>query len=233
MKGVTLVSNCSPSRNRLSSKASWQDEPWKTLCRKFAQSRPRVNCLAGGCQVPSNQHFATDPPSIHLIEKPSFKDDEHRVVGSGLLRPKFDALTLSFHMEILSPSTPNGGAASHPPFSADPILVLEHIAALIQTTLGAARRELEAVGSLLSKAKHSETLSRCARFASESQLALYAQKDQVGEAITNGHNGSSGNFLVQNRRCTTDVNCCRSGIRIHPLFCHLPFPHDGRICRIP
>jgi dynein heavy chain 1 len=89
-------------------------------------------------------------------------------------------------MEILSPSTPNGVAASHPPSTADPILVLEHIAALIQTTLGAARRELEAVGSLLSKTKHSETLSRCARFASESQVALYAQKDQIEEGITNG-----------------------------------------------
>jgi dynein heavy chain 1 len=97
-------------------------------------------------------------------------------------------------MEILSPSTPNGVAASHPPSTADPILVLEHIAALIQTTLGAARRELEAVGSLLSKTKHSETLSRCARFASESQVALYAQKDQIEEGITNGHNDNSGNY---------------------------------------
>ena len=100
-------------------------------------------------------------------------------------------------MEVSSPSTPNGVAASLPPSTADPILVLEHIAALIQTTLGAARRELEAVGSLLSKAKHPETLNRCARFASESQVALYAQKDHVGEAITNGQNDSSGNFLYR------------------------------------
>jgi dynein heavy chain 1, cytosolic len=99
-------------------------------------------------------------------------------------------------MEVLSPSTPNGVAASLPPSTADPILVLEHIAALIQTTLGAARRELEAVGSLLSKAKHPETLNRCARFASESQVALYAQKDQIEEGITNGHHDSSGKFIL-------------------------------------
>ena len=96
-------------------------------------------------------------------------------------------------MEVLSPSTPNGLAAPNSPSTADPFLVLEHIAALIQTTLGAARRELEAVGSLLSKAKHSDTLNRCARFASETQVALYAQKDHIEEAITNGDKDSSGN----------------------------------------
>ena len=67
-------------------------------------------------------------------------------------------------------------------------MVLEHIANLIQSTLGAARKELEAVGSLLSKSKHEETLSQCARFASESQVALYAQKDVVEETELNGHN---------------------------------------------
>ncbi len=95
-------------------------------------------------------------------------------------------------MEVLSPSTPNGVAASNAPPSTDPVLVLEHIAALIQTTLGAARKELEAVGSLLSKSKHSETLNRCARFATESQVALYAQKDQIEEGTINGHNGDTG-----------------------------------------
>ena len=95
-------------------------------------------------------------------------------------------------MEVLSPSTPNGVAAFIAPPPTDPLVVLEHIAALIQTTLGAARKELEAVGSLLSKSKHSETLNRCARFATESQVALYAQKDQVEEGITNGHSADTG-----------------------------------------
>src|SRR6202046_4682588 len=102
-------------------------------------------------------------------------------------------------MRSPSLNTPQGVAPSlppPPPSTADPILVLEHIAALIQTTLGAARRELEAVGSLLSKAKHPETLNRCARFASESQVALYAQKNQIEEGITNGHHDSSGKFIL-------------------------------------
>jgi hypothetical protein len=135
-------------------------------------------------------------------------------------------------MEVSSPSTPNGVAASLPPSTADPILVLEHIAALIQTTLGVARRELEAVGSLLSKAKHSETLNRCARFASESQVALYAQKDQIEEGITNGHRNNSGKFVfvITDEILTSDFS--RPRIRIHPLIGHLLFPSDCRIRRI-
>ena len=95
-------------------------------------------------------------------------------------------------MEVSSPGTPNGVAASNPPAATDPLQVLEHLSALIQTTLGAARRELEEVGNLLSKAKLSETLSRCARFATESQVALYAQKDVVEESSINGHDDNYG-----------------------------------------
>src|SRR5271154_4475560 len=94
-------------------------------------------------------------------------------------------------MEVLSPSTPNGLAASPNSATADPLDVLEHIASLIQATLGAARRELEAVGSLLSKAKHSDAVNRCARFASENQVALYAQKDYIDDKQTNGHDEDS------------------------------------------
>jgi dynein heavy chain 1, cytosolic len=84
-------------------------------------------------------------------------------------------------MEVLSPGTSNGVAASDPLPSTDSLLVLEHLSEVLQVTLGAARRELEAVGSLLSQAKHPDSIHRCARFASESQVALYAQKDIVEE----------------------------------------------------
>jgi len=98
-------------------------------------------------------------------------------------------------MEVLTPSTPNGASTPIEPHSTDPLDVLEHIASLIQTALGAARRELECVGSLLSKAKHSETLERCARFASETEVALYAQKDVVRDAeLTNGYGDGDSMF---------------------------------------
>jgi dynein heavy chain 1 len=78
----------------------------------------------------------------------------------------------------VSPST-NGVATSH--FTTvDPTLVVEHLAKLIEANLGATRKELESIGSLLSKSRYSETVQRCARFASESQVALYVQKDLVG-----------------------------------------------------
>ena len=57
-------------------------------------------------------------------------------------------------MEVIHDSRPAVNGTSngvHATDTADPLLVLEHIARLIETNLGAARRELEAVGSLLSQ----------------------------------------------------------------------------------
>src|ERR1700761_4486560 len=97
-------------------------------------------------------------------------------------------------MDILS--TPNGDSAPTALLEpVDPLDVLNHIASLIETTLGAARRELEAVGSLLSKASHAESLNKCARFAADPQTTLYAQKD-VREELVNGHEDTPS--LLQN-----------------------------------
>lgn len=90
-------------------------------------------------------------------------------------------------MEVISPSTPNGVAPYAAVDNVDPLPVLEHIANLIQTTLGAARRELESVGSLLSKSKYADSLGRCARFAAEPHAALYAQQDVLDDDMVNGH----------------------------------------------
>lgn len=80
----------------------------------------------------------------------------------------------------VSPST-NGATASH--FTTvDPTLVVEHLAKLIEANLGATRRELESIGSLLSKPKYSDTIQRCTRFGTESQVALYVQKDVIPAA---------------------------------------------------
>src|SRR5690349_395968 len=82
---------------------------------------------------------------------------------------------------VSSPASPppNGVSSSH--FSTvDPTLIVEHLAKLIEANLGATRRELENIGSLLSKSRYSETVQRCTRFATESQAALYVQKDIIG-----------------------------------------------------
>lgn len=86
-------------------------------------------------------------------------------------------------MTVASPASPTAnGIASNPFTTIDPTLVVEHLAAVLEITLGATRKELENVGSLLSKSRHSDTVQRCTRFATESQLALYVQKDLVSVA---------------------------------------------------
>lgn len=83
-------------------------------------------------------------------------------------------------MEVLTPGAPNG-IDHHPPLSTEPEAVLRHLSDVLQVTLGAARRELEAVGSLLSQDHEADSLSRCTRFASE-QEAIYAQKNVIEES---------------------------------------------------
>lgn len=60
----------------------------------------------------------------------------------------------------------------------DPARVIDHLTAVLEAALGATREELEAPGSLLSKARYSDTVQRCSRFAHEPQVvSLYIQKD--------------------------------------------------------
>jgi dynein heavy chain 1 len=69
-------------------------------------------------------------------------------------------------------------------FSAvNPAVVVEYLTAVLEITLGASRKDLEAPGSLLSKAKYSETFQRCTRFAAESQSALYVLKDIAADEV--------------------------------------------------
>ncbi|EGE05638.1 protein kinase subdomain-containing protein [Trichophyton equinum CBS 127.97] len=89
-------------------------------------------------------------------------------------------------MEVVSPGAANGVPSPTVSMTVDPEVVLHYLAEVIQGTLGALRRDLESSGSLLSQAKYSETLQRCGRFASESQIALYAHKDTVVPEQTNG-----------------------------------------------
>jgi hypothetical protein len=139
-------------------------------------------------------------------------------------------------MEVMTSSRPNGeGPASSIPSApdpADPLLVLEHIANLIEIALGAARKELEAVGSLLSLKKHSESIEKCAHFAGDSPVAIYAQKDRR-EDLTNGHDGSPRkplefavfkHILIQSYRSTT---------HLYPLVRILLLPKYSRFDCLP
>jgi dynein heavy chain 1 len=78
---------------------------------------------------------------------------------------------------VTSPATATNGVPSTAFQMIDPSLVVEHLASVLEITLGASRKELENFDSLLSKSQYSETVQRCTRFATESQVALYVQKD--------------------------------------------------------
>ncbi|KAI9703864.1 MAG: hypothetical protein M1836_007636 [Candelina mexicana] len=87
---------------------------------------------------------------------------------------------------------PNGIVPATTYTSINPKFVFEHLVSLLKVTLGASKQDLERPGSLLSKTKHSDTVQRCTRFASESQVALYVQKD----IITTDHLVSDGDRSV-------------------------------------
>lgn len=92
----------------------------------------------------------------------------------------------------LSPGATNGVSTTNPFPAVDPTLVVGYLTDLLQITLGATRKDLEARGSLLSKARHADTVQRCTRFASESQVALYVQKDVLVLEEVNGGESSPG-----------------------------------------
>lgn len=104
-------------------------------------------------------------------------------------------------MEVVSPGQ---GANGHVPSAAtataiDPDLVVRHLVDLLEITLGSSEQELKGNGSLLSEAKRSDTVQRCTRFASESQVALYVQKTLAAPELSNGAaNGHAASGTILN-----------------------------------
>ncbi|KAI1416726.1 cytoplasmic dynein heavy chain [Hypoxylon sp. FL1857] len=85
-------------------------------------------------------------------------------------------------MEAVAPPLglqgPSTNGLSPPSFiTIDPAVVVDYLASVITIALGATREELERSENLLSKANYADTLQRCSRFATDSQVALYVQKD--------------------------------------------------------
>ncbi|KAI9851336.1 MAG: hypothetical protein M1838_003977 [Thelocarpon superellum] len=74
---------------------------------------------------------------------------------------------------------PPAPSSPFPPIGINPSRVVDYLVELLQITLGASRADLEGPGSLLSAARHADTVQRCTRFAAEAQMVLYVQKDVV------------------------------------------------------
>ncbi len=129
-------------------------------------------------------------------------------------------------MEVVSHGQ---GANGHPPSPGpaivNPNLVVRYLADLLEITLGASTEDLESNGSILSGSKKSDTVQRCTRFASESQVVLYVQKDLISPDLLNGR--ANGHVLsgmpyttqvsheviaksfTQSTQATTSTRCLR------------------------
>lgn len=101
----------------------------------------------------------------------------------------------------LAPSSANSASLLAP----DPSIVVQHLTEVLQITLGALKADLESTGSLLSSAKYSETLQKCTRFASENQVALYAQKDLIAAESTDGDSEGESMFCDGRNKDAEDV----------------------------
>lgn len=95
-------------------------------------------------------------------------------------------------MEVAASGAPNGVSTPDVAAVVDSGVVVQYLTDVLQVTLGALKSELESAGSLLSSARYNDTVQRCTRFASESQVALYVQKDIVAAEDTNGETEDAG-----------------------------------------
>ncbi|CAO1601385.1 dynein heavy chain [Xanthoria calcicola] len=80
-------------------------------------------------------------------------------------------------MEVVTPGANGHPTASIAVAAISPEAVVQHLTDLLEVTLGASSDDLEGPDSLFSMSRKQDTLRRCTRFASESQVALYVQKD--------------------------------------------------------
>lgn len=98
----------------------------------------------------------------------------------------------------------NGNSVAPSPASVDPETIIQYLVSVLDVTLGATRQELESCDNLLSGAKRQDTISRCERFALESQTALYVQKEELD--VENGAqlDGDSINTLRSTYTLTSE-----------------------------
>lgn len=85
--------------------------------------------------------------------------------------------------------SPGANGISQPPEPSapaapiDPQTIVDYLGRLLSVNLGASRDDLEQSGSLLSPSLLQDTLQRCARFAGDSQAALYIIKEKQSDVL--------------------------------------------------
>ncbi|KAL8732460.1 MAG: hypothetical protein Q9166_002673 [cf. Caloplaca sp. 2 TL-2023] len=82
-------------------------------------------------------------------------------------------------MEVVTPGANGRPTTAIPSPTLSPEAIVQHLTDLLEVTLGASQKDLQGPDSLFSTSRKQDTLQRCTRFASESQVALYVQKDII------------------------------------------------------
>jgi dynein heavy chain 1, cytosolic len=109
------------------------------------------------------------------------------------------------------------GVSPGPSFVAiDPEKVVQHLAAIVTIALGASHDDLLRDGNLLSPASYADTVQRCTRFATDSQVALYIQKEMLPAPEAAGDSVDAG------------MSKQRARARARPQYSLYPYPR----CRL-
>ena len=102
-------------------------------------------------------------------------------------------------MEVASPGVNGHAPSMNGSTGLDPNNIVGYLTDVLEIHLGASGEDLERVGSLLSPSKKQDTISRCIRFASDSQNVLYVLKDRASPEQRNGTSADSGTQTSTNR----------------------------------
>ena len=95
-------------------------------------------------------------------------------------------------MDVVSPGLNGHVPAPDPDGAFHSDTLVQHLADLLEVTLGASTEDLQRPGSLLSSTERSDTARRCTRFASESMVAIYVQKNLADIQQVNGDGDPTG-----------------------------------------
>ncbi|KAJ5558498.1 hypothetical protein N7461_002470 [Penicillium sp. DV-2018c] len=143
-------------------------------------------------------------------------------------------------MEVASSGVPNGVPATDTADLVDSGAIIQYLTEVLQVTLGAQRSELESAGNLLSESRYNETLQRCTRFASESQVALYVQKDIVTADDTNGETEHQETAVQYAYNLASDISSASTTVasvaiikRPAPIDMSLPIASQVQIMNFP
>ena len=134
---------------------------------------------------------------------------------------------------------PNGAPTAPAPPAVDPDAIVKYLSSVLEVTLGATREELEDEGSLLHEASIDDTISRCTRFALESQDSLYVLK-KAPVAQQNGQVNGDGPHVHETYTISAEVSyssrtigCVAFLKRPAPLVGDVPISRQVSVVNLP